>query len=128
MANQSTYAGVVREVPIVPFPIAAASILVRGMVVQWNTGTQLAEPWSVGTNVGLGVCTGDADLSGLKVDVYCGKGASVLIKCATGIVPNPNDFLFWSAPGVVSNTGTAGQQFARAIGVGYNGYVEAIIT
>lgn len=124
----STYAGVTREVPIVPFSVAAASILVRGMVVQWNTGTKVVEPWSVGTNVGFGVCTGDADLSILMVDVYCAKGCSVLIKCAAGIVPNPNDFLFWSAPGVVSNSGTAGQQFARAIGVGLNGFVEAIIS
>jgi hypothetical protein len=55
------------------------------------------------------------------------KGASVLIKCADGVVPAINDFLFWGGVGVVSNTGTPGQQFARAIGVGFNGYVEAII-
>jgi hypothetical protein len=125
--SSSTYGGIMRELPILPFPVAAASILVRGMVVQWNTGTQVAEPWSVGSNIGFGVCTGDADLTALTVAVYVAKGCTVLIKTAVGIIPNPNDFLFWSAPGVVSNTGTAGQAFARAVGVGFNGYVEAII-
>jgi hypothetical protein len=124
--STTTYGGVMREVPIVPFAVAPASTLLAGMVVQWNASTHVVEPWSVGTNVALGVCTGDADLDRLIVAVWC-KGPSVRIKCAVGIIPNPGDFLFWSASGVVGITGTAGQAVARAIGVGLNGFVEAVI-
>ena len=125
--SSSTYAGVMREMPIAAFPIGSGSMLRRGQICQWNSSTQVAEAWSAATNVPLGVCTGDADLVSLTVAVYVAKGCSILIKCDTGIIPQPNDFLFWSSTGVVSNTGVAGQQFARAIGVGMNGYVEAII-
>jgi hypothetical protein len=122
----STFAGVTREVPIVPFAVAAASVLVRGMVVQWNSGTKVVEPWSVGTNVAFGVCTSDADLSLLMVDVMVGKGSSVMIKCQAAIIPNPADFLYWGASGTVSNV-VLNTIFARAIGVGFNGFVEGII-
>jgi hypothetical protein len=120
-----TNAGLMRELPVVPLP--AADNLVRGMVVQWSTSLGLVIAWVSGSTPALGVATSDSNTDLGMIDVYCGKGASVLIKCAPGIVPNPNDFLFWSASGVVSNTGTTGQQFARAIGVGFNGYVEAVI-
>jgi hypothetical protein len=124
----STYSGVTREVPILAYDVASGSILVRGMVVEWDAGTQMVRPWTSGTIVPLGVCTGDADNRVLLVDVYCAKGCSVLIKCAEGIVPEPNDWLFWGGPGLASNSGIAGQQFARAIWYGMNGYVEAIIS
>jgi hypothetical protein len=51
----------------------------------------------------------------------------VSIKCAPGIIPNPNDFLFWGAVGLVSNVSDGNPPFAREIGVGFNGYVEAIV-
>lgn len=110
-----------------PFPVPDASILVRGMIVEWGSGNQRVRPWTSGSVPAFGVCTSDADNRVLLVDVLVGKGCSVLIKCDAGIIPSPNDFLFWSAPGVVSNSGTAGQQFARAIWYGMNGMVEAII-
>ena len=122
----STFAGVMREVPIVPFSVAAASTLVRGMVVQWNAGTSVVEPWSVGTNVPFGVCTSDADLSLNMVDVFVGKGSSVLIKCNTGIIPLPSQLLYWAASGVVNVT-VLNTPVAKAIGTGFNGYVEAIL-
>jgi hypothetical protein len=123
----STFAGISRELPIVPFDVASGSILVRGMVVEWNTATQQCRPWTSGAVSPLGICTSDADNRVLLVDVYVGKGCSVLIKCADGIIPNPNDFLFWGGPGLASNSGIAVQAFARAIGVGMNGFVESII-
>ncbi len=122
----STFAGVVREIPIVPFAVASASTLVRGMVVQWNSGTSVVEPWSVGTNVPVGVCTSDADLALLMVDVYVSKGCSVLIKCNTGIIPVPFQKLYWAASGVVNVT-AVNTAVAFAIGTGFNGYVEAQI-
>jgi hypothetical protein len=124
---QQTYGGVFRELAILPFPVSSSSTLSRGQVCEWDAGTQTARAWTAGTNVPLGVCTGDVDRDLQQVAVYVGKGASVLVKCDTDIVPNVNDFLFYSSPGVVSNMGTAGQAFARAIGVGFNEYVEAII-
>jgi hypothetical protein len=122
----STYAGVTREVPIVPFAVAVASTLVRGMVVQWNAGTSVVEPWSIGTNIPFGVCTGDADLSLLMVDVFVGKGSSVLVKCNTGIIPFPSQLLYWAASGVVNVT-VLNSPVAKAIGTGFNGFVEAIL-
>jgi hypothetical protein len=123
--SSSTYAGVFREVPIVPFPTMSI-FLVRGMVVQWGSGTQSVGPW-LGTAPALGVCTCDVNRDSGQVDVYCGKGCSVSIKCADGIVPNPNDFLFFAAPGLVSNVSDGNPPFARAIGIGFNGYIEAIV-
>jgi hypothetical protein len=124
--SSTTYGGVFREVPIVPFPCTILS-LVRGMVVQWGSVSGTVGPWLAGTTPPLGVATGDADRDLLQVNVYCGKGCSVSIKCAAGIVPNPNDFLFWGATGLVSNVSDGNPPFARAVGVGFNGYVEAII-
>jgi hypothetical protein len=121
-----TYGGVMREVPIVPFAVASGSTLVRGMVVQWNSGTSVVEPWSVGTNIPFGVCTTDANLLTLVVDVYCGKGSSVLIKCASGIIPVPAQLLYWAASGVVNVT-VLNTAVAKAIGTGFNGFVEAIL-
>jgi hypothetical protein len=123
----STNGEVFRSLPVVPLPVGSGSILKRGMVVQWDPVLQQAKPWLAGSVTPLGVAVRDADPDILTVDTYCAKGASVLILCDTGIVPAINDFLFWSAPGAVSNTGTAGQQFARAIAAGFDGYVEAII-
>lgn len=122
----STFAGIMREVPIVPFSVAAASTLVRGMVVQWNGGTSVVEPWSIGSNVPFGVCTSDADLSLLMVDVFVGKGSSVLIKCNVGIIPVPAQLLYWAASGVVNVT-VLNLAVAKAIGTGFNGFVEAIL-
>jgi hypothetical protein len=123
----STYSGVVREVPIVPFAVGRGSQLGRGNVVEWDGSLQQVRPWRSGVIQPLGICTGSADVRLQIIDVYCAKGCSVLIKFDLGVVPDPNHFLFWSAPGLVSNSGVAGQQFARAIGVGINGFVSAII-
>jgi hypothetical protein len=123
----STYAGVMREIPIVPLPVVSSSTLVRGMVVQWGSGGQAVGAWLSGATPALGVCVADADLDAGQVSVFVGKGCSVLIKCAPGIVANPNDFLFWSAPGLVSNVTDGNLPFARSIGVGFGGYTEAII-
>jgi hypothetical protein len=119
-----TNSGVMREVPIVPLP--AADNLVRGMVLQWSIPLGLVIAWVSGATPALGVATSDSDGDLGEINVFCGKGASVLIKCAPGIVPNPNDYLFQSAPGVVSNMAN-GPAFARAIGTGFDGYIEAII-
>lgn len=124
--SSSTYGGVFREVPIVPFATRNFS-LVRGMVVQWGSGTQTVGPWLSGATPALGVASADADLDLFQINVYVAKGCSVSIKCASGVIPNPNDFLFWSAPGLVSNVSDGNPPFARAIGVGFNGYVEAIV-
>jgi hypothetical protein len=122
---QQTYGGVFRETPIVPLP--AASNLLRGMVLQWSIPLGLVIAWVNGATPALGVATSDSNTDLGMIDVYCGKGASVLVKCDVGIVPNPNDFLYYSSPGLVGITGVAGQAFARAIAVGFDGYVEAII-
>jgi hypothetical protein len=82
-------------------------------------------PW-LGTNLPIGVTTGDADLRLQTVEVYVGKSCSIEIQTDVGIVPNIGDLLFWSSPGVVTNVGT-GQPFARAIGEGINEMVEAVI-
>jgi len=119
-----TYGGVFREVPVVPFAVASGSTLVRGMGVEWNAGG--VQPWSVGTNVPFGVCIGDANLLTLTADVYCAKGASVLIKCASGIIPVPSQLLYWAASGVVNVT-VLNTAVAKAIGTGFNGFVEAIL-
>jgi hypothetical protein len=125
--SSSTYGGVVREVPIVPFPVAAASTLKAGMVVEWNGTTHVAQAFAVNSDVVLGVTTGDADLDLLIVAVYCGKGASVRILCAVGIIPNPGDLLYFSATlGSVTNV-ASGTAIAKAIGTGSNGYVEAVL-
>jgi hypothetical protein len=124
--SSSTYGGIMRELPILPFPTMSIS-LARGMVVQWGAISQSVGAWTSGANVPLGVCTGDVDRDSGQVAVYVGKGASVSIKCAPGIIPNPNDFLFWGAVGLVSNVSDGNPPFAREIGVGFNGYVEAIV-
>jgi hypothetical protein len=115
-----------RELPIFPFPTMSIS-LARGMVVQWGAISQSVGAWTSGSTPALGVCTGDVDRDPGQVSIYVAKGASVSIKCAPGIVPNPNDFLFWAAPGLVSNVSDGNSPFARAIGVGFNGYIEAIV-
>jgi hypothetical protein len=126
--SSSTYGGeVFRVLPVVPLPVGSGSIIKRGMVLQWDPVFQQAQPWLSGATPALGVAVRDPDPDVLTVDTYLGKGASVLILCDTNVVPGINDFLFWSAPGAVSNTGVAGQQFARAIAAGFDGYVEAII-
>lgn len=122
----STFGGIFNELPIRPYNVAAASTLVKGMVVQYNSGTAVVEPWSVGTNIPFGVCTGDADLTLLTVDVYVAKGASVLIKCNTGIIPVPGQKLYFAASGVVNVT-VVNTPVALAVGTGFNGYVEAVI-
>ena len=127
--STSTYGGIVREIPIVPFPVPAASPLVAGMVAEWNAATKVAQPWAADTDAILGVCTGNADLDVFTVAVYTAKGASVRILCAAGSIPNPGDLLYFSATlGSVTNVGTgAGAAIAKAIGTGLNGYVEAVL-
>ena len=124
----STYGGVVRPDPvIVTFPVAAASTLLAGMVVEMNSSTHVAQAFSVNSNVVLGVCTDDADLDRLIVAVYCGKGSSVRIKCQASIVPLAGDLLYFSTTlGSVTNV-ASGTAIAKAIGTGMNGYVEAIL-
>jgi hypothetical protein len=124
--GMSTYGGITRELPILPYNIGSASMLVRGMVLQWNPALQIAMAWVSGGAAPLGVATSDPDRDIWQIDAYVGKGASVLIKLADGIVPGVNDFLYYSAPGVVSNNAN-GPAFARAIGVPLDGFVEAII-
>jgi hypothetical protein len=97
--STTTYGGVVREIPLLPFPIAPTSALVHGMVAE------------------------DA----MTVSIYCGKGCSVLIKCAVGIIPNPGDLLYFSATlGSVTNV-ASGAAVAKSIGTGINGFVEAVL-
>jgi hypothetical protein len=124
--SSATYGGIFREVPLVPFNIGSSSILVRGMVVQWNPALQIAMAWVSGSTPALGACTSDPDRDLWQIDVYCGKGASVLIRLASGSTPGINDFLFYSGPGVVSND-ASGPPFARAIGILLSGYIEAVI-
>jgi hypothetical protein len=108
--SSSTYGGVFREVPILPFPTMSLS-LVRGMVVQWGAISQSVGAWMSG-NVPLGVCTGDVDRDAGQVSIYVAKGCSVSLKCDVGIVPNPGDLLFCSAPGTVSNASDGNAPFA----------------
>jgi hypothetical protein len=123
---QQTAGGVFRELPILPFPTLSLS-LARGQVVQWGAISQSVGPWLSGATPALGVCAGDVDRDSGQVSIYVAKGASVSIKCDVGIVPNPGDALFCGAPGTVSNLSDGNAPFARAVGVGFNGYVEAII-
>jgi hypothetical protein len=44
----TTYSGVVREIPVVPFPVGQGSQLVRGNVVEWNNTLQEVRAWSSG--------------------------------------------------------------------------------
>jgi hypothetical protein len=121
----STYGGVVKEVPILPTPIAAASGLIRGNVVEIVAG--LAVAWA-GANPIYGVCTGDADNNLNQIDVYTAKGCSVQILCDTGVVPVPGALLgFSSATGVKTSGITATTAIAKAVGPGLNGMVEAIL-
>ena len=124
--SSTAYAGVCREVPIVPLPCTILS-MVRGMVVQRDPSSPAVVPWLSGNNFPIGVCTGNADHDLLQVDVYCAKGASVQILCEAGIVPNPGDLLYFSTTlGSVTNV-ASGAAIAKAIGTGINGYVEAVL-
>ena len=123
--SSTTYGGVFREVPILPFATASIS-LVRGMVVQYGSSTQMVGPWVAGTTPPLGVCTG-VDPDAGQVSVYVAKACTVSLKCDVGIVPNPGDQLFCGAPGTVSNLSDGNPPFARSVGVGFNGYIEAIV-
>jgi hypothetical protein len=123
--GSATYGGVFRELPILPFATGILS-LVRGMVVQYGSGTQMVGPWLSGATPALGVCTG-VDPDAGQVAVYVAKACTVSLKCDVGIVPNPGDLLFCGAPGTVSNLSDTNPPFAKAVGVGFNGYVEAII-
>jgi hypothetical protein len=123
---QQTTGGVFRELPILPFPTMSLS-LVRGMVVQWGSISQSVGAWTSGATPAFGVCVGGVDRDAGQVSVYIAKGCTVSLKCDVGIVPNPGDLLFCSAPGTVSNASDGNAPFAKAVGVGFNGYVEAII-
>ena len=126
MSSSTTFAGVMREVPIVPLPCTILTV-VRGMVVQRDPSSPAVVPWLSGSNFPIGVCTGNADHDLLQVDVYCGKGASVQILCAAGIVPAPGDLLYFSATlGSVTNV-ASGAAVAKAIATGIDGYVEAVL-
>jgi hypothetical protein len=120
----STYGGVVREIPILPTPIAPGSALIRGNVVEIAAG--LAVVWA-GVNPIYGVCIGDADNNLNSVDVYTGKGCSVQILCDTGVVPAPGALLYYSSATGVKLTGTAGTAIAKAVGPGLNGMVESVL-
>lgn len=124
--GSATYGGLARELPIVPFP-GTDLTLRAGMVVQRMDGVII--PWlgGGGANTPFGVCTGDADHDLLSIDVYVAKGASVQILCAAGIVPAPGDLLYFSTTlGSVTNV-ASGTAFAKAVGAGMNGMVEAVI-
>jgi hypothetical protein len=122
--GSATYGGLVREIPILPFPSTILS-LVRGMVVQWNAGA--VGPWLGGASVPFGVCTNDMDRDLGEINVYCARGASVQILCEPGIVPAPGDLLYSSATvGSVTNI-ASGVAFAKAVGPGMNGTIEAVI-
>jgi hypothetical protein len=121
----STYGGVVKEIPILPTPIAPASTLIRGNLVEIDSN--LAVVWA-GSNPVYGVCTGDADNDLHIVYVYTGGGASVQILCDTGVVPTPGELLYYSsATGVKVAGGTAGDAIGIAVGPGLNGMVEAVL-
>lgn len=123
----STYAGVTREVPILPFATNSGAVITRGAVVQFNPPTQTVVPWLAGTTQAFGIATSDSDPDLQQVDVLVGKGCSAAVRCAAGIVPEPGDPLFWGgAGGSVTNVPT-GTPFARAIGFGINEFVEAVI-
>ena len=120
----STYGGVVKHVPIVPVPIAAASTLIRGDLVEIASG--LAVIWA-GTNPIYGVCTGDADNDTNFIDVYTGKGSSFQLLCDTGVVPGIGALLGYSSANGVKTSGiVAATAVARAIRTGINGMVEAV--
>ncbi len=125
--STSVYAGLVRQTPIVPYPVAAASTLKYGMVVEWNSGTSVAQAFSVNSHVIIGVCTGNADLDILTVPVYVAKGGTVQILCEASIVPIVGALLYFSTTlGSVTNV-SSGTAIARAVLPGLNGYVEAVL-
>ncbi len=121
----STYGGVVKEIPILQTPIGSASGLIRGDLVEISS--DLAVIWG-GSNAVYGVCIGDADNDLHLIDVYTGGGASVQVRCDTGVVPDPGDLLYYSsATGVKIAGGTAGEAIGIAVGNGMNGMVEAVL-
>src|SRR6476659_7083357 len=100
----STYAGVKREIPILTYPASQGLAVARGMCVEWSLPDGVAKPWLF-EDLPFGVATNDLDRDLWEIDVYVAKGSSVLIKCETGVVPNPNDFLYRSIAqiGLVTN-------------------------
>jgi hypothetical protein len=120
----STYGGVVKEIPILPTPIAPASTLIRGNVVEIVAG--LAVVWA-GVNPIYGICINDADNNLNLIDVYTGKGCSVQVLCDAGVVPTPGALLYYSSATGVKLTGTTGTAIAKAVGNGMNGMVEATL-
>jgi hypothetical protein len=122
---QQKCGGVTRETPILPFACTDLTIK-HGMAVQW-LGNVVVPLLSGGPNVPFGICTHDADHDLLQVDVYCGKGASVQILCEASIVPIPGALLYFSTTLGSVTTVPSGTAFAKAIGVGINGYVEAVL-
>jgi hypothetical protein len=109
--STSTYGGVVRELPIIPYAVAPASTLQRGNLVEWDTVNFVVKAWG-GTNPLFGVCIGAADTDRNTIDVYVRKGSTVQVLLDTAITAVIGSQLFWSTAGVAKITGTAGQQFA----------------
>ena len=63
----TTYSGVTREkFRFWPYAVASGSILVRGMVVEWNAGTQQCRPWTSGT-----IVPASAFARGTLITEYC---------------------------------------------------------
>jgi hypothetical protein len=120
----STYGGIVKELPIVPTPIAAASTLIRGNLVE--IVSNLAVVWA-GTNPVFGVCIGDADNDLNFVDVYVGKGASFQVLCDTGVVPAIGALLGYSSANGVKTSGiVAATAVCKAVRTGINGMCEVV--
>lgn len=92
MSSRVSYSGVYREVALVDLPTGASSTLKRGAIVEWSS-SQVVGPW-LGTALPIGVTTTDADPVLQKIEVYCGRGCSVLIRTDVGIVPAIGDLLF----------------------------------
>lgn len=121
----STYGGVVKEIPIMSTPIAAASALIRGDLVE--IASNLAVIWG-GTNPVYGVCTGDADNDLNVIPVYCGRGCSVQVRCSSGVTPAAGDLLGHDAGAGLKTSGiVAATAAAQAVGAGMNGMVEAVL-
>jgi hypothetical protein len=96
------------------------------MVVQWLDNV-IVPLLSGAPNAAFGVCTTNNDRDLLTVDCYVGRGASIQILCEASIVPIPGALLYFSTTIGSVTTVTSGAAVAKAIAVGENGYVEAVL-
>ena len=122
---QNQHGGVFRELPILPFPTMSIS-LVRGKVVQWGAISQSVGAWTSGTNVALGVCVGDVDRDAQQVAFFAAKVARSRSSATSGSYRIQATFCFVSARGGFQRERHK-SSFAHAVGVGFNGYAEAIV-